>query len=199
MADKAIIKQFIIDNPFGILVSTNKKEPIATHIPFEFGEIKGEWVLEGHISRANEQWKYFNTQEKVLCIFQAEHAYISSSWYSFLEVPTWNYMAAHLYGKIELLTDMELYKSLQKLVNHYEKGRPNAFSMDKYEEQKMFAKMKGVVGFRIKVTEISANFKLSQNRSETDYRNIIEQLKKENNPESTAIALAMENRISEIY
>lgn len=192
MADKVIVKQFVIDNPFGVIVSTNNGRPIATHIPFEFEEIDGKWFLEGHISKANKQWRVFNSDTDVLCIFQSEHAYVSSSWYSFLEVPTWNYMAAHLYGKVHVLNEADLFVSLNKMVRHYEHGRPNAFKMEQFDNEAMRKKMRGIVGFRIEVSDFEANFKLSQNRSDKDYQNIISQLKNEGDAQSVAIAKAME-------
>jgi transcriptional regulator len=44
----------------------------------------------------------FYGNDEVLA-FSGPHSYISSSWYDHENVPTWNYIAVHVYGKIKLL------------------------------------------------------------------------------------------------
>ncbi len=62
---------------------------------------------------------------EVLAIFQGPHSYISPSWYETNNaVPTWNYVAVHVYGELEIVEDeQELIDSLQELVHKYEDPR----------------------------------------------------------------------------
>lgn len=55
--------------------------------------------------------------------------------------------------------------------------------------------MKGIVGFKVKVEEIQAAYKLSQNRNEEDYLSIVKNLQLENDPNSQKMAEIMEKRI----
>jgi len=83
------IKSFLRENSFGILVSQLNGKPWATHIPLELEvDSDGNDVLTAHIAKANPQWKEFDQNEEVLCIFNGPHAYVSSSWYKEEEVPT---------------------------------------------------------------------------------------------------------------
>ena len=94
------VREFIINNSFGILINQIDGKPWATHIPLELDkDSNGKDILYGHIAKANPQWKYFDDASEVLCIFNGPHSYVSSSWYKEEEVPTWNYIAVHIYGK----------------------------------------------------------------------------------------------------
>ena len=111
------IKDFLSKNAFGILINQVAGRPWATHIPLELeADGDGNDILVGHIAKANPQWKGFTEDEEVLCIFNGPHAYISSSWYKEEEVPTWNYVAVHVYGKLKILTEEEVMASLHRLV-----------------------------------------------------------------------------------
>ena len=57
--DVAEIKEFIKQNSFGILISQSSQKLMATHIPLQFSQ--DESKLLGHISKANPQWKKFET------------------------------------------------------------------------------------------------------------------------------------------
>src|SRR4051812_15778197 len=108
--EPAQIKDFIRKNGFAILVSQCEGKIVATHLPLELNE-DGE-KLSGHISRANPQWKNFDQGTEVLAIFNGPHAYISSSWYNHENVPTWNYIAVQVYGKIAIIEGEELVRSM---------------------------------------------------------------------------------------
>jgi transcriptional regulator len=59
--------------------------------------------------------------------------------------------------------------------------------------------MKAIVGFQIQVTHIEANFKLSQNRNEHDYDNIISELNSRSDDNSRAVAQAMQKKRSRLF
>ena len=90
---------FIQENSFGTIVTTVQGKPVATHLPLQVMKEGDTYYITGHMAYANPQWKTFEDEhENVLVIFQGPHAYISSSWYTHENVPTWNYQAVHLYG-----------------------------------------------------------------------------------------------------
>lgn len=139
----------------------------------------------------NPQWRTFKESQEALVIYQGPHAYVSSSWYSHENVPTWNYQAVHIYGKVEVLSQDELKKSLTNMLYKYESHRENPILWGKIPPNLLEAELRGIVGFRIKVQEIQAAYKLSQNRSEDDYKNIIQNLYAEQDLESHQLADAM--------
>ena len=183
------IKDFLRSNSFGILINQVDGKPWATHIPLELDlDSSGNDILVGHIAKANPQWKYFLEDAQVLCIFNGPHSYVSSSWYTEEEVPTWNYIAVHVYGTLQIQTEAVLLESLHKLVDKYEADSKEPVS-SRDMSAKTMRQIKGVVGFEIKVEDIQATYKLSQGR-EHDHPKIISELE-ERDAGSKAVADAM--------
>lgn len=183
------VKDFLVQNSFGILINQVKERPWGTHLPLELETDKnGKDVLVGHLARANPQWKDFEDNPEVLCVFNGPHAYISSSWYQKEEVPTWNYIAVHIYGTIKIMEGETLMLHLKRLVDKYETTSEAPISLERLSS-KTLAQVQGVVGFEIEITEIQAAYKLSQTRKE-DHDVIIKELKKRNEG-SKAVAKAM--------
>ena len=183
------VRNFIKENSFGILVSQVDGKPWATHIPLELDtDDNGNDILVSHIAKANPQWKQFTETKEVLCIFNGPHAYVSSSWYQEEEVPTWNYIAVHVYGTLKIIDEQAVIASMHKLVDKYEKNSECPVSINNLSPKTM-RQVKGVVGFQIHITDIQAAKKLSQGR-EHDHPRIIEELEKRQ-PQAVAVAKAM--------
>ncbi|KXH81696.1 FMN-binding negative transcriptional regulator [Sporosarcina sp. HYO08] len=182
---------FMEENSFATVVTTKKGKPIATHLPLQLQKEGEEYFIAGHFAYGNPQWRTFETSENVLVIYQGPHAYISSSWYGHENVPTWNYQAVHVYGQATISGEEELKQDLTKLLEKYEKHRENPILWDILSPKLLERELKGIVGFKIKVEEIQAAFKLSQNRNEEDYQNIIEKLQEEDNINSQQLAEVM--------
>lgn len=189
--DQDDIEQFIKQNSFGILVNQTDGKLWATHIPLEIDtNADGEKVLYGHISKENNQWKGFADNDQILAIFSGPHAYISSSWYDFENVPTWNYSAVHIYGTARIIEGDELIAHLTKLVDKYEAASENPVSVAGFSKKTMM-QTRGIVGFEIKITDIQAVRKLSQNRDEKNFHTIIHELEKIGKPNAIDVAQDM--------
>jgi len=185
------VKEFLKENSFGILISQDGGKLAGTHIPLELDQDKnGKDVLLGHVAKANPQSKHFKSGEEVLAIFNGPHAYVSSSWYNHENVPTWNYIAVHIYGKLKIISGEELLQSLKKLVDKYERNSSEPVSVEKMSSNTL-KQINGIVGFSIEINEIQAAYKLSQNRDETDYHNISNELKNTGNVHSIGVAKEM--------
>jgi len=189
------IWDFVQKHSFGTMVTTEQGKPIATHLPLELNKKGDDCYITGHLAYGNPQWRTFETCGDALVMFQGPNAYISSSWYSHENVPTWNYQAVHMYGKASILEKEELIEQLTAMLEKYEKHRENPILWDKLSPQLLESELKGIVGFKMKVGEIQAAYKLSQNRNETDYANIIDKLQTEGTPNSKQMAELMEKRI----
>ncbi|SDJ62651.1 FMN-binding negative transcriptional regulator [Salimicrobium halophilum] len=192
VTDMEEIKAFIQAYPFGTIVTTREGRQLATHVPLEMNEEKGSYYMTGHLAYANPQWKTFEGQEALL-IYQGPHAYVSASWYEGENVSTWNYQAVHVYGTVELMNEQELEADLARLMGKYEQGRENPVLWENMSE-KVKKQMNAIVGFKVKVEEVQAAFKLSQNRTEADYQNIIDHLWKEEDCNSRGVAEEMKKR-----
>lgn len=173
------VRNFIQNNSFGILINMLEGKPWATHIPLELEtNAASEDILIGHISKGNPQWKAFIENPQVMAIFSAPHAYISSSWYDHENVPTWNYIAVHVYGTLRVIEGDELFRALKKLTDKYEAGSEIPVQVEKMSPEYIQREMRGIVGFEIKIEEIHAAKKLSQNRDATNFQNVIQALEK---------------------
>jgi transcriptional regulator len=187
--DHHIILDFVKRNNFPALVSNTENGLIATHIPVEVVESEnGTWLIYSHMSRVNPQWKSFGDQE-VMLIFQGPHTYISPTWYDHVNVPTWNYMMVHVYGKARVVEGEELKSTLARLVEQHEAH--SDYRLETLPEGYAEKEMKGAIGFVVEVTRIDAGYKLSQNRNDKDHENIIKELELRGDAESAGVAEGM--------
>lgn len=171
--DYNLMKEIIRENSFALLISSVDKIR-ATHSMMMLNEDNRENIyIETHISRANPQAKTLTNGDEVLCDFLGAHTYISSSWYDHINVSTWNYEAVQIYGKVELMNHDELYQHLDKLTSKYEKFQQCPMMMNDMGKEFVEKEMKGAFGLKIIPTEIFIKQKLSQNRKEDDFENII--------------------------
>jgi len=189
------IYDFVEKNSFATIVTTENGKPIATHLPLELHKKGNDHYITGHMAYGNPQWRTFETCDDVLLMFQGPNAYVSSSWYGQEGVPTWNYQAVHVYGKASIIEKNELIEDLTKMLEKYEGNRENSVLWEKLSPHLLESELKGIVGFKIKVGEIQATYKLSQNRNETDYLNIIDKLQNEGSVNSKQMAELMEKRL----
>ena len=187
--DHEKIVQFLKGNGFPALVSHDGEKLGATHLPVEVIEnADGSLTILGHMSRANPQWKSFGEQE-VLLIFQGVHTYISPRWYNHVNVPTWNYLMVHVYGKVRMLEGVELVALLSQLVKKHEVD--TGYTLEGLTADFVEKEIKGVAGFSLDVTRMDAAYKLSQNRDDESYANIINELEKRGDEVSAEIAKEM--------
>ena len=144
--------------------------------------------------QTNPHWQLWEKQPHALVIFSGAHAYISSSWYEKETVSTWNYLAVHVYGTIRIVEDEKLFESLKTLTNKYEAHQEKPLYFEQFEESGIRKMMRGIIGFEIEIDRIEAKAKLSQNRNDKDYQNIVQQLHKTADTEAHEIADEMSKR-----
>lgn len=193
--DQERIFGFIRKNSFGIVVSSDNNIPTATHIPMELDfERESTPILRGHVARVNPHWQLWAENSQVLVIFSGAHSYISSSWYEKENVSTWNYMAVHIYGTIKIVEGEKLFDSLKKLTNKYESFQEKPLYFEQLNEESLRKQMRAIVGFEINIERVEAKAKLSQNRNDNDYKNIINQLHKSTDSQAHEVADEMIKR-----
>ncbi len=175
--DRDKVFAFMRENSFGILISVKDRLPMGTHIPLLLGKnAAGEDILTAHISKGNEQKYSLTDGAKVLVIFPGPHAYVSPRWYTEMNVPTWDYIAVHVYGTVRIMEGEELKNALSQLVDNYESGMPRPVKMEEIPKKTFHDDLRGIVGFEILIGEVQAAYKLSQNRNEESYHNVVAHL-----------------------
>lgn len=176
--DLATLHEFMRRHSFATLVTQQDGMPYASHLQLMLDSSAGtRGVLSGHMARNNAQWRDFAAGVQTLAIFHGPHAYVSPAWYeaSPMSAPTWNYMVVHAYGEARILPDEELLETLHRQVDVNERARAEPWKLEISPALKERA-LGAIVGFEIRLDRLEGKFKLSQNKSEQDRRNVIAQL-----------------------
>jgi transcriptional regulator len=199
--DKQTILDFIHAHPFAFLAGcAPENKPVATQIPVFIEDRDGKLFLTGHMMKQTDHHKAFEKNPEALVVFTSPHTYVSASWYSNPhQASTWNYMSVHLKGKLRFLDQQGLVDVLKKTTLHFENyqhGSPTVF--DNLPSDYTTRLMKAIIAFEIEVMEIDNVFKLSQNRDEQSFHNIIGKLEQQGS-EGEFIAGEMKKRTSQLF
>ena len=195
------IKTFIAKYPFAFITGCDANgHPVATQVPVFFEERDGKKFLSGHIMKGNDHHKAFAQNENVLVVFTGHHTYVSGTWYTNPHTPsTWNYMSVHAKGKIRFLGDEALLDALRKISMHFENNNSaSATVYDNLPPELIKRLMHMIIVFEIEVTGLDSVFKLSQDRDEQSYDNIIQKLRQQDES-GRVIADEMEKRRSLVF
>ena len=170
--DRAALLAYMRDYSFAALATAGAGGLMATHLPFVIEEESGQITLLAHMARANPQWRDFAAGGDALVIFMQPHAYVPPRLYdSRQNVPTWNYVAVHAYGRpllIEARADkIELQK---KLIRRHDAGYME--QMAELSESYIDARLAAIVSFSLAVTRIDARYKLSQDKNPAERERI---------------------------
>lgn len=172
VTDRSALLEAMQQNAFALLLgplpcADPATAPVATHLPLVVKDEGQHGLLEGHFAKANRHWQALSGRQ-TLVIFQGPHGYVSPSLYSEqLSVPTWNYIAVHASGTLELVDDEAAKDDLLKgLIALHEPAYANRWNA--LPESFRRTMLAGIVGFRISIAHIEGKFKLSQNRSQAD-------------------------------
>lgn len=199
--NKQVLLQFLNDHPFAFLTGSyvNGKQA-ATQVPLLVEERDGSVYLQGHIMRNTDHHKAFMENENVLAVFTGPHTYVSASWYSNPQIgSTWNFMSIYATGKINFRPDEELVGLMKKLTLRFENNdRSSPTVYDNLPKEFLNKMMPAIVAFEIKVEKFENVFKLSQNRDEKSYRNIIAQLEKKGGA-ALEVANEMKSRLEQLF
>ena len=176
VADRAVLIEAMRAYSFAILFGpqSTPETPaplVATHLPLVVKDEGEHGLIEGHFAKANPQWRALAGHE-TLVVFSGPHSYVSPTLYvEELSVPTWNYIAVHAYGTLELVED-EAGKAtlLAGLIQANEPAYAERWNaMPDGFRRTMLA---GIVGFRIPIARIEGKFKISQNRAPQERANV---------------------------
>lgn len=195
LTDRNEIVDFMIQFSFAYVITAKNNLPVATPLPFLIKVKDEQIILSSHFAKANDHWKDIENKD-ILVIFSEPHAYISPVNYTKeLNVPTWNYISIHAYGKGKLITETdEITKILEATIDNYESTYRKQW--DNFPEEYKLKMSKGIVAFEIVVTDIKAKKKLSQNRTEEEKKRIIESLSKSKDSNEQHIAAYMKKEES---
>lgn len=196
--DPRVLVEFMKQHSFAMLIGSANDIPAATQIPIMVEEREGKIFLKGHFMCNTDHHKAFETNSNALCIFTGPHSYISASLYTKPQTAsTWNYLTVHVRGNMKFVSDEKLWEMLEDLTDHYE-GKHSPASFNQLPKEYVEKLSKAIIGFEIEATQIDGVFKLSQNRDEKSYDNIVAELKTREGDEKK-IAECMAERKSTLF
>ncbi len=178
--DRAELIGFMRQYPFITLIGNDRNGRIAlTQIPVLIEERDGRLFLLGHVANKSDHHKAYTDNPEVLALFTGPHTYVSGSWYSGNphQASTWNYVSVHARGTLRFTDENALVELLQRLSLHFEGNDTTSTTVyDNLPEEYLSKLRHAIVGFEVEVKELENVYKLSQNRDEKSYDNIISEL-----------------------
>jgi transcriptional regulator len=172
MDDPEEVRALIRAYDFAILLVPSAPDLAATHIPLKLDDERQ--LLIGHVARANPMTEAIEAGAEAMAIFSGPHAYVSPTWYSdpTINVPTWNYIAAHAFGKLSPLYGEEAERSLSAQVADFESSW-RITDIDAKRRAKLEA---AILPFEMSIERIEGKAKLSQNKPVTERMKLAEAL-----------------------
>ena len=155
------------ERAFGVLAVNAEDGPLLAHIPFLLDEDGGHTWL--HLVRSNPIVRQLDKPCAAKIVVSGPDSYISPDWYGVIDqVPTWNYVAVHLSGTLELRPQAELHAILDRQTAHFENRlTPKLpWKTGKMSDGVMERMMRAIVPCRLKVTGVDGTWKLNQNKAD---------------------------------
>ncbi|WP_137126589.1 FMN-binding negative transcriptional regulator [Roseomonas sp. HF4] len=169
--------------------------PEATHLPLVLEAAEGpHGTLYGHVAKANPHWRGLAAAGVARAIFPGPEAYVSPSLYASKQehgrvVPTWNYVAVHAIGAVEVIEDGErLHALVSRLTERHESPRAAPWAVTDAPAAFVAGQLKGIVGVVLRIGTLIGKRKLSQNRSEADRAGVVAGLAASEDPADRAVA-----------
>jgi transcriptional regulator len=175
------IARLIAAHPLAAIVAQTEAGLVANHIPLL---AEGPDRLIGHAALSNAMHRDIPENGEVLAIFRAEQAYISPNWYpskheTHKSVPTWNYQAVHVGGRIRF-DHTEKFKRavVGRMTRHFEAitTGDKPWRMADAPRDYMEMMLANIVGFEISIERVIAKSKLGQNRDDADFASVMNHL-----------------------
>jgi transcriptional regulator len=208
-ADDAAVEDLLFKHGAADLITLTEDGLLATMLPFAYLPSVGEHgALYGHVARNNDQWRK-PAQGESLAIIRGPDSYVSPSWYAAKAehgrvVPTWNYLTAHVYGRLIVHDDPAWVEDVvRRLTAKHEAarlaspGQRMPWSPDDAPRKFIEGQLRAIVGLELQITRIEAKAKLSQNRPATDIPGIVDGLAaRGDDPMATAVEQANAERVN---
>jgi transcriptional regulator len=167
-----LTRDLLREHPFATIAYASPAGAIEmVHVPLlvDFDGDGAARELHGHVARANPFVRAITAGAEITAAFHGPDAYVSASLYGQPreQVPTWNYAIVHVRGQLRALDDAETTRLMTRLSERFEQGpepwHPGLLDPDFFADLR-----RGIVGFSVAVSNVSAKLKMSQNRSADD-------------------------------
>ncbi len=195
--DDAAIRAMVTHIGAGDLVTTGEDGyPLVTRLPVVWDGDR----LVLHIARANPHWRSIPSDGDVpaLAVVTDAEAYVSPAWYATKAehgrvVPTWNYSAVQITGRVRRFEDAEwIRRAVTMLTEQHESLRAEPWAVTDAPATYIDKQLRAIVGLEFSVERVEGKVKLSQNRSEEDRAGVVDGLRAEGAGREAVMADQME-------
>ncbi|MBV2359778.1 FMN-binding negative transcriptional regulator [Thalassococcus sp. CAU 1522] len=157
---------FARDRGFGVLAVSSDGAPMLSHIPFLLAESGGHALL--HLVRSNPICRACGDGIAARLDVLGPDGYVSPDWYGVDDqVPTWNYVAVHVLGRLVPLAHERIEEVLEAQSAAYESRLPKApWTMDKMSAEAKARMLRQILPFRFEIETVDATWKLNQNKDD---------------------------------
>jgi len=203
-----VLHALMRSHPLATLVTVGSAGLFASHLPVVLDDQVAPplGLLKCHVSRANAQWKDFSYEVQALAIFAGPEHYISPRWYEEKQatgkvVPTWNYAVVHAYGYLKVVEDPDWLRAhVGSLTTIHEAASAKTtgvapWAVSDAPAEYVASQIRGIVGFEMKVERLEGKWKVSQNRSESDRRGVVDGLDALETAEAEAMSRLVEDTL----
>lgn len=138
------------------------------HIPFVHSA--DATSIDFHLVRSNPIARLArDTDLPAVISVSGPDSYISPDWYRIDDqVPTWNYIAAHIRGRLTALSQDQLRDILDRTSDVFENqlAPKTPWTSDKMSDGVMDKMLRAIVPFQLKIDDIQSTWKLNQNKDD---------------------------------
>lgn len=161
--DRPLLESLIDEVGFGMVFAGTPDGPRVAHTPLVS---TGKGVIQFHLARGNGLTRWLDG-ETALIVVNGPDAYVSPRWYADrATVPTWDYVALELEGRVRRMEREGLDAFLYALIEKHE-GRLGGeqWSAEETPRPVWDKLLAGIVGFELEVLAWRPTLKLSQKKS----------------------------------
>jgi transcriptional regulator len=161
--DREALAALVRDLGFGILFVPAAEGLRAVHVPVLLDGDR----LRFHVSRGNAVHAALAEGATALFVANGPHAYVSPDWYGLEDrVPTWNYVAVELEGKVRPLDPEALVRLLDDLSAAQEArlAPKPAWTRDKMSEGRFDGLTRAITGFEMQIAHWRGTAKVDQDK-----------------------------------
>lgn len=184
---------------FGTLCISADPVPMISHIPFRLNEAGTEAQL--HLVRSNDIARQVRDATPAVIMVSGPDGYISPDWYDDAnQVPTWNYVAVHMHGRLVPDDPGTLREHLETVSEHFETRLPKRrWTLDKMDADVLDRMMRQILPFRFNVDRVEGTWKLGQNKTAPARENAADELRNSSiGHETEALSMLMRGGAPEI-
>lgn len=178
--DRALLEALIDEIGFGIVFLTTPDGPRVAHTPLLS---TGDGAVQFHLARGNAITRHLDGST-ALVVVNGPDAYVSPRWYADrATVPTWDYVALELEGRVRRMDDDGLEAFLYSVIDRFE-GRLGGeqWSADETPEGVWNGLFRGIMGFEMEILAWRPTLKMSQRKSPEERERIAAGLAENGSP-----------------